>query len=402
MEKMFAWILSILMMFSAVSNRPAAEEAPAGKPIYVRTIPHTVGTVLTTIDQDTKIEVIRTATVLGTDWVNIRCGEITGWVLADQMKVEPEEPTVIATPSAQQVIPAWAKWGIVNTPNLNIRKAPGVDKEKVGAYSYGNRVAILETNGDWGRTIHGWIYLGYVYMDGTVGEYTAKGVVTASRLNIRKGPGTQYAIAGAYYEGDKIQILEQFTYNGVTWGCTKDGWVCMSYVEPEEAAQEVIGYGIVNVDRLPIYSDATHTVGVVKKGDVVAIYSFETVDGVQWALIQKGWVRVSGLDLITDPSTEPEEGSGEEGSGEGSGTGTGPSEETPGGEEGTGTPGTGSEEGSSTPGTGSEEGSGGSTPGTGSEEGPGGSTPGTGSGETGTEGGEGPSSGEGPSGEEET
>ena len=45
---------------------------------------------------------------------------------------------------------------------LNIRKEPNAEAEIVGSYTEGDGVNILEVEGNWGRTIQGWINLQYV------------------------------------------------------------------------------------------------------------------------------------------------------------------------------------------------------------------------------------------------
>ena len=100
--------------------------------------------------------------------------------------------------------------GIVIAKELNIRASATQDSDRLGSYTYGNRVEIYEKSGSWGRTNKGWISLNYVYQDGTTGTNTAKGTVTAAGgLNIRSGPGTGYASVGSYAEGDTVNILER-------------------------------------------------------------------------------------------------------------------------------------------------------------------------------------------------
>ena len=55
----------------------------------------------------------------------------------------------------------------------------------------------------------------------------AYGVVTATELNIRKGPDISYESVGKYYNGDQVTITE--TLDG--WGKTDKGWVSMKYIK---------------------------------------------------------------------------------------------------------------------------------------------------------------------------
>lgn len=196
--------------------------------------------------------------------------------------------------------------GIVTAKELNIRASASQDSDRVGGYTYGDRVEILEKSGSWGRTSKGWISLNYVYQDGTTGSNTAKGTIIASGgLNIRSGPGTGYDSVGGYAEGDSVTILEQFTYNGVTWGCTNKGWISMKYVDTGSSGTgsssgdgekgTVIAEGGLRV-RSSAGTDST-VVGSLKYGTRVTILSQKTVDGTTWGEINTGWISMDYVSL---------------------------------------------------------------------------------------------------------
>ena len=192
--------------------------------------------------------------------------------------------------------------GIVTAKTLNIRASASKDSESIGSYSYGARVEILEKSGDWGRTSKGWISLNYVYQDGTTGSNTAKGTITAGGgLNIRSGPGKGYASVGTYAEGDSVTILEQFTYDGVTWGCTNKGWISMAYVDTGSSGSTNTGSStsggrqatVSTESGLRVRSGAGtnyDVVGSLKYGTKVTILSQQTVDGRVWGEISTGWI----------------------------------------------------------------------------------------------------------------
>ena len=89
---------------------------------------------------------------------------------------------------------------------LNLRSGPGTDYEPRGYVYHGDRVSVLDRSGIWskvrtssGRT--GWIKTKYI--DGTTKELGtgSKVVRTSSSLNLRSGPGTQYAWKGTVCDG---------------------------------------------------------------------------------------------------------------------------------------------------------------------------------------------------------
>ena len=190
--------------------------------------------------------------------------------------------------------------GIVTASELNIRSSASTTAERVGSLKYGARVEILEKSGTWGRTKDGWISLDYVYQDGTTGAKTAKGIVTGSELNVRSGPGTGYASVGSMDYGDRVVILEQFTYNGVTWGCTKNGWISMQYVFVDGTENDDSQFATVTGDELNIRSGpgtGYDAVGTLNSGDEITILFILEVGDTSWGNISKGWVCMDYVDL---------------------------------------------------------------------------------------------------------
>jgi len=192
--------------------------------------------------------------------------------------------------------------GIVKASELNIRSSGSTTGTKVGSYTYGDRVEILEKSGSWGRTSQGWISLDYVYQDGTSGTKTANGTVTGNVLNIRSGPGTNYGTVGSLAKGETVKILEQFTYNGTTWGCISKGWISMDYVDTGDSGTTTVTSktGTVNSDGLRIRSGAGtgyDVVGSLNSGDKVTITEEFTAGGTVWGKIGKGWISLDYVDL---------------------------------------------------------------------------------------------------------
>ena len=125
--------------------------------------------------------------------------------------------------------------GVVTTDNLNIRSGAGTEYGAVGKYNYGDRVEFIErrsvNDGEWGKTSKGWIYLGYVYMDGSRSDNVVNGTITGSAVNVRSGPGTGFKVVGGVKAGDSVEVLAQFKYGNTTWGCLSNGWISMDFVK---------------------------------------------------------------------------------------------------------------------------------------------------------------------------
>ena len=190
--------------------------------------------------------------------------------------------------------------GIVNTQALNIRSSAGTDGDRVGSLKYGDRVEILEKSGDWGRISKGWIPLNYVYQDGTTGSKSAKGIVTIDGLRIRSGPGTTYESVGSYNSGDRVKVLEQFTYGDTTWGCTDKGWISMGYVYQDGTDVGKTVEGIVTTDELDIRSGpgtGYDSVGKLYTDEVIKIFYQVTVGETTWGCTKDGWVSLKYVSL---------------------------------------------------------------------------------------------------------
>ena len=144
-----------------------------------------------------------------------------GWVLMDYVKLDVEE-TPIAT-------------GTV-TGLLNIRSAAGTQNTRVGQLQAGTRLEFFEFKqvgtSQWGRIDRGWVLMDYVKLDGAEEPETMIGTVTGNSVRIRSIAATG-SVVGYYNKGDQVEILETTVVDGVTWGRTDKGWICMDYVDCE-------------------------------------------------------------------------------------------------------------------------------------------------------------------------
>lgn len=212
--------------------------------------------------------------------------------------------------------------GTVTTKSgLTIRKGPGTNYASIGGYSYGTKIVVLEkkTNGGmpWGKTDKGWVCLNYVKLNGTLPESgndtpsqdkpaeedkpaeqpgTATNVngtvISTTPLNIRSAPGTQNPMVGKYNRGSRITILEQKTVGGVAWGKTDRGWVCMTYVQLDSAANAKYT-ATVTASSLTYRSKAgtdSNVLGYYKNGTKVEILETTYVKGQAWGRTVDGWI----------------------------------------------------------------------------------------------------------------
>lgn len=189
--------------------------------------------------------------------------------------------------------------------------------------------------------------------------------VTATDVNIRTGPGTNYSVTGTADKGDTMTITEVKTGSGYTWGkFGTNRWIALMYtnysevisqqpeeeettepetqptepetepIEPEtepteppaeETPEESGVTGTVTGSDLRIRSGAGTNysiVGWLQIGDRVTITERKTVGSMEWGKMEKGWISLTYVKLDepvkeeepeetvpeeTEPETEPTE-----------------------------------------------------------------------------------------------
>lgn len=94
----------------------------------------------------------------------------------------------------------------VNTDELNIRTGPDTSFKGIGTYREGEIIEILAQVGSWGYTEEGWVFM--TYLEPVEPTYTTGACRITSGLNIRKEPNPEAEIVGSYSEGDGVTILE--------------------------------------------------------------------------------------------------------------------------------------------------------------------------------------------------
>lgn len=282
----------------------------------------------------------------------------------DPTDAAPTDAPTDAPTEAPTEPPVQTVMGTVSANNLNVRTKPSTDSDVLSQLPVDLRIEILELttetikNNDgttdtvnWGRigamTLPngrvidgGWINLHYVKLDGAdadnntdnnTGNNTGNqtdnktntstgsgkmGTITASKLNIRESTSTSSDSVGSYIKGDRVEILEQKTVDGTTWGRTNKGWISMKYVKLDgstgttntgsddddddttssevvsDGKTKVLGYGVIDLGSLNVRSGPGtkyDKVGTVSDGERYAYYQKSG----NWVRIKDGWVSIS-------------------------------------------------------------------------------------------------------------
>ena len=179
----------------------------------------------------------------------------------------------------------------ISADRLNIRSGPSTGYNKVGYLTNGYKVQLLEIQNGWGRISEGWISLNFVRKGGSSNGSVSAGntvVVTADRLNIRQGAGTDYARVGSLNQGVKVDILE---VKG-NWGKIRQGWISLTYVRPVSGQAASFQEGdrvVVTASSLNIRSGAG--TNYARRGSLTSGYSVPLLEvNGSWGRIGEGWI----------------------------------------------------------------------------------------------------------------
>lgn len=124
---------------------------------------------------------------------------------------EPDPEPVPPSPSQEPSEPTYTALVTCNADNLNVRKGPGTNYDKVGSLKRGSKCTVYpnKASGGW-SWVEGSGISGYVSTD-RLTKFTGNtrtGVVTcnADVLNVRKGPGTSYDKVGQIPNGASCTV----------------------------------------------------------------------------------------------------------------------------------------------------------------------------------------------------
>ena len=203
----------------------------AGTNLNVRSGAGTGYSKVGTISSGTPVSIYEKVTVNGMEWGRIGSGM---WVCLAYIN--------LTTNGGSGSTSTTGTATVISSTNLNVRSGAGANYTKVGSLTPGSQITIYEvvTSGtqQWGRIGSGmWVCMSYVRMNGSTSTpsipsagYTGV-VISSTQLNVRAAAGTNNAIVGRLTPGTAVTIYELTNVNGVSWGRTSAGWVCMQYIQ---------------------------------------------------------------------------------------------------------------------------------------------------------------------------
>ncbi|CEO04658.1 enterotoxin [[Clostridium] sordellii] len=238
--------------------------------------------VIGTLTNGTKVEIVESQN----GWYKIKYNGGYGYVSGDYVKVDgqskpdvkPEEPTVKNT-------------GVVNATTLNVRSGYGANYSKIGTLTNGSKVEIVESQNGWYKIKYnggyGYVSGDYVKLggeskpdvkpDSNLQESNVMfiGTITADRLNVRSGYGTNHFVTGTLTNGAKVEVVEsqngwyKIKYNG-TYGYISGQFVSKS----DNGISSSNKIGTVNATTLNVrsgYGSNYSKIGTLSNGAKVEI-----------------------------------------------------------------------------------------------------------------------------------
>lgn len=222
----------------------------------------------------------------------------------------------------------------VTNSYINVRSGPGTSYAKVGTVYQNQQLEITETrllgSDKWGRFSGGWISLMYTDYDSVLEDasadtttVTATGtIVNCSSLRIRSGAGTNYPILGSLPAGTRVEITQQKTGSGMTWGKISSGWISLTYVSldststeqeknPDSSEAETITVKVTN-SYINVRSGPNTTyakVGTVYQGQELNLTETKLMGTDMWGKFSGGWVSLmyTNYDSVVKGTTQTPE-----------------------------------------------------------------------------------------------
>lgn len=293
-----------------------------GSSVNIRSGPGLSYSVVKTVARGTKLTITATHEASGYVWGK----SSEGWICLEYTNFDnvknPSSQTPEQKPTGGKVI------GTVTSSTLNVRSEP--DGTLIGRLGRGDKVEILEQKTSWGRVwgryTGGWICLtSYVSLETetdqaptpdapAAGDVVYGTVVNASTLNVRSTP--EGKIVGKLFRGNTVEITDQKTVAGRTWGKCSKGWICLTgYVELSESEPaSVKTYAtVVTANKLNVRTapDGSICDGLLK-GTKVEILEQKTVNGRLWGKCSKGWICLWDyvkIETVAGGSTSTDSGS---------------------------------------------------------------------------------------------
>ena len=214
--------------------------------------------------------------------------------------------SAIVLPMTMTSIHAQSSQGIITASSLNARSGASTSYSIKFVLHKGDKVNIITSSNGWYKITTdnnktGWVSSKYVEVQNT----TTIKYVSASSLNMRKGPSTSYSVITTLTKGEEVEVISEENGWAKINHNSKTGYVSSKYLSDEKPVKITIKY--VNADSLNVREGAGTSykiLGTYNHGDEVKVVS---IDG-DWAKIQyeDGYAYISNKYLVDKMPTDSE------------------------------------------------------------------------------------------------
>jgi N-acetylmuramoyl-L-alanine amidase len=212
----------------AVSSKTGTVNASR---LNVRAAADLNGAIVTSLPKNAKVAVLA---VQGS-WVHIKLDNgKTGWVSSSYLTIS----ETVNAPAKPVEIPAGptpesTKTGTVNVSSLNLRSVPSTSGQVLASLPRNTVVTVLQVQTGWAQVKTaanqtGWVASPYVTMkdENKTPAAPAQSVTLQSNANLRKGPGTNFAIAGSGQAGSTYTLIkEQNEWMQIKLANGQEAWI---------------------------------------------------------------------------------------------------------------------------------------------------------------------------------
>ena len=158
--------------------------------LNVRSGPSTTYSIIDTLKQDAKVEVIS----IENNWAKIKHNNEIGYVSAEYLSDKKVETIQIK---------------YVNATTLNVRSGPSTTYSIIDTLKQNDEVKVISIENNWAKIKHN-DEIGYVsaeYLSDKKVETIQIKYVNATTLNVRSGPDTTYEILTTYKYGQEVKVV---------------------------------------------------------------------------------------------------------------------------------------------------------------------------------------------------
>ncbi|AVX19812.1 N-acetylmuramoyl-L-alanine amidase [Carboxydocella thermautotrophica] len=211
-----------------------------GTKLNIRQFPSTTAKILGQVKKGDKLPVFSQKG----DWLQVKFGKQTGWVFKSLVSYQAaNSQTTAVRPVQQQTTTSGtgSNYATVTGTKLNIRQFPSTTAKILGQVKKGDKLPVLSQKGDWLQVKFGkqtgWVFKSLVSYK--LAQPEAKPVnqapaavqktvyVIATTVNLRTGPGTNYAKVGVARQGQELKVVaQQKASDGKIWyKLANNAWV---------------------------------------------------------------------------------------------------------------------------------------------------------------------------------